>query len=232
VFRVSSTVEARTETEWSIVMRFHLQVRTIMRRIGLAGAVLLIISAAGCNPYSTVANIGIKVVGDAVNDADVSDHARQLIGQPESMANAEFGQPLRTLEEVRSKRAMMIYPVKDDVLSMYRWAVEAQNGKIVALAKLQNDPDDGKDIIEKLVLKELVVGKTPQEIQAKDWFKNLILTLRDRATGQTLRIYDVSNITDFLGSRDCVLEFDASDRCQKIWLVGVPAATPQSRLQQ
>ena len=206
-------------------MRSYLQMRVIMRHIGPAGAVLLMISATGCSPYSTIAKIGIKVVGDAVNDADVSDHAKQMIGQPESAATAKFGQPLRTLEEVHSKRVMIIYPVKDDVLSMYRWAVEAEKGRIVAIAKLQNNPDGGKDIVEKLVLKELVVGKTPQEIQAKDWFKNLILTLRDRATGQTLRIYDVSNITDFLGSRDCVLEFDPSDRCQKIWLVGVPAAT-------
>jgi hypothetical protein len=215
-----------------MVMTIHLRANTVARLASFGAAVILMISATGCSPYSTIANLGMKVVGDAVNDADVSDHARQMIGQPESMANAEFGQPLRTLEEVRSKRAMMIYPVKDDVLSMYRWAVEAENGKIVAIAKLRNNPDGSKDIVEKLVLKEMVVGKTAQEIQSKEWFRNLILTLRDRGTGNTLRIYDVSSITDFLGSRDCVLEFDTSDRCQKIWLVGVPAATPNSELKR
>jgi hypothetical protein len=199
------------------------------RCIVLAGLPMLLIAlTSGCNPYTTVAKIGIKVVGEAVNDVDGSEKAKALVGQPVSAADAEFGQPIRTLEEVRSKRVMIVYPVKDDVLKMFRWAVEAENGRIVALSKLQANPDGGKDIAEKLVLKEIAVGKTPQELQDHRFFRNLTLVLRDRATGNFVRVYDVSIVPDFGGAKSCVLEFDASDRCQKVSIVGVPSASAGS----
>ena len=69
---------------------------------------------------------------------------RKLIGQPLAAADSTFGQRLRTLEEVHTARQMITYPVKDDLLDSYRWAVEAENGRIVALAKLQNNPGGGK----------------------------------------------------------------------------------------
>ena len=203
-----------------------------VRYVMLRAAPILVALAAGCSPYSTVAQLGIKVIGDAVDDADVSEHGGRLIGQPATAADAEFGRRLRTMVEVRGDREMSTYPVKDDLLSKYRWVVEAKNGRIVALSKMQNDPDGGKDVLKKMVLKEMVIGKTPREIGSKDYFKRLILTLRDRDTGTPLRVYDVSSIVDFMGARDCVLEFDAEDKCRSIWLVGIPASTGGSMLKQ
>jgi hypothetical protein len=194
----------------------------------LALTLVVVGLGTGCNPYKKAIKIGMKVVGDTVNEVDVSEHAKRLVGQPPAAADAAFGTRIRTLEEVTTHREMMTYPVKNDVLGMFRWIVEVQNGRIAALAKAQNNPDGGKDIIEKTALKQLLVGKTPEELQSKDKFKKLILVLRDRAGGNLIRVYDVSGFKDLMGAVYCVLEFDSADRCKDIRLVGVPAASSGS----
>jgi len=197
----------------------------------LAG-IMLSLAATGCSPYSTIAKIGIKVVGDAVNDEDVSKMSQQLMGRPVTAADTQFGQRMRTLEEIQTARTLVIYPVKDDLLKMYRWGVEAENDRIVALSKLQNNPDGGKDIAEKLVLDGIVKGKTPQQIQTHKYFQKRVLVLRDTASGDLFRVYDIALIPDFGSAKYCVLRFDASNTCQEVRIVGVPASTPGSSLGQ
>jgi hypothetical protein len=211
-------------------VKFNCRVRTVTGRAGLLAGVMLSVSAAGCSPYSTIAKIGMKVVGDAVNDADVSEKSQQLLNQPVATADTVLGQRLRTFEELRTGRRLITYPVKDDLLNSYRWAVEAQNGTIVALSKLQNDPGGGQDIAEKLVLKEIVGGKTPEQIQTHEWFKNLVLTLRDVSNRNIIRVYDTSLMPSFMGAKYCLLEFDGANKCQTVRIVGVPASTPGSTL--
>ena len=211
-------------------MTFYFRTSGLSRRAGLLAVVVISMAAPGCSPYSTVAKIGVKLIGDAVSDQDVSQKSQQLMGQPISAADATFGERIHTLEEIPTRRLLVTYPVKDDLLHMFRWAVEAENDRIVALSKLQNDPDGGKDIAEKLVLKEIVVGKTPQQVQSHKWFKNLVLTLRDLSNGDILRVYDVSIIPDFMGAKYCILRFDGSNTCQEVRIVGVSASTPDSSL--
>ena len=182
----------------------------------------------GCNPYKKAIKIGMKVVGDTVNEVDVSEQAKKLVGQPVAAADAAFGTRIRTLEEVTTHREMMTYPVKNDVLGMFRWIVEVENGRIVALAKAQNDPGGGKDVVKKTAMKEMLTGKSPQELQTKEKFKKLVLVLRDRANGNLVRVYDVSGFTDLMGAVYCVLEFDSADRCKDVRLVGVPASSSGS----
>jgi hypothetical protein len=212
-------------------MRNESRASMIARGGVLLATVVLSLAAAGCNPYTTAVKLGVKVVGQTVNDVDVKEHAR-LVGQPVSAADAAFGRRLRTLEETRTGRQMIAYPVKDDVLAMFRWVVETQNGSIVALAKVQNDPDGSQDIAEKVLVKAIVEGKTSKEVQSHDWFHKLILVLRDCSSGNLVRVYDVSGITDLMGARYCVLQFNGSDRCEKIWLVGVPAKTAGSSIRR
>ncbi len=211
-------------------MRLCFRASAAGRPTVLLAGVMLSVSAAGCNPYSTAVKLGVKVVGEGINDADVAQKSKELMGKPVSAADAAFGQRIRTLQELQTGRQLMTYYVKDDLLKSYRWAVEAQNGAIVALSKVQNNPGGGTDIAERLVLKEIVDGKTPQQIQSHKYFQKLILTLRDTSTGYLVRVYDVSGITDFMGSRYCVLGFDAADRCKDVWIVGVPASTSGSAL--
>ena len=192
----------------------------------LCASIVPFLLTTGC--YSTAAKIGVKVVGNAVHEVDVSEKEKRLVGQPADRADAEFGQPLRAFDDTRSKREVMIYPVKGDALAKFRWVVEVENSRIVALAKAQNDSDGSNDIIRKLLLKDKVIGKTPQAIEAQDRFKKLTLVLRGRATKNLVRVYDISGMTDVLGARYCVLEFNASDLCENIRLVGVQAATERS----
>jgi len=199
-----------------------------VRLVGGTTILVAMLLSAGCSPYSTAAKIGIKVVGDVVNDEDVSQKSQRLIGQSAAAADAAFGQKIRTLEEVSTGRQMVTYPVKDDLLNMFRWAVEIQRGKIVAIAKLQSNPDGGKDIAKKLVLEQIVVGKSLQQIQSHEYFKNLVLTLRDCGNGDMVRAYDTSVLPDFMGAKYCVLEFAPSNMCKSVRIVGVPAATPGS----
>jgi hypothetical protein len=181
----------------------------------------LAIISSGC---ASAAIMGVKVVGHAVDEADVDAHSKKLLGQPPGAADTVFAQRVDTFEDIRTKREMITYPVKGDILSRFRWVVEVENNKIVALAKFQYDADGGKDIVRKAVLGEKVIGKSPQEVQSDHHFKNLTVVLRDRSTGNLVRVYDIRGVADLLGARYCVLNFDSRDRCTDIRLVGVPAS--------
>jgi hypothetical protein len=201
------------------------------RRVSVSGWSGAIVSAflaaltAGCSPYSSVAKIGIKVVGEAVNEVDVDKHAKELVGQPVEKADAEFGQRIETAVDTQSPRMLIVYNVKDDVLHKTRWVVEAENGRTIALSKADHNPDGGKDIIKDALLDRKLMNKTPAEFQGEKKFNSPVLTLRSKDTGNLIRVYDVKGMTDLLGSKYCVLRFDASDRVQDIRLVGVPAST-------
>jgi hypothetical protein len=197
----------------------------------LRAVLMLSWMVVGCSPYSTIAKIGIKVVGDAVNDADVEQKSKEYVGQPVAAADAGFGQRIRTLEELQTKRQMITYPVKDDLLEMFRWTVEGPEWESRGWPSCKQ-PDGGKDIAEKLVLTSIVEGKTPEQIQSHDWFKKLVLTLRDCSNGHMIRVYDTSIIPNFMGAKYCVLEFDETNRCQSIRIVGVAAKSPGSILNQ
>ena len=193
----------------------------VWRCASCLAAMLLAAMATGC---ATAAVMGVKVVGNVVQTVDVDTQSKQLLGQPPARADAEVGRRLAPFEDTRSKREMMTYTVQGDVLDQYRWVVEVENNRIVALAKAQFNADGGKDIIKKALLKDKVIGKTPTQIQADDHFKSLTLVLRNRATGNLARAYDITGMTDLLGARYCVLDFDKSDRCTDIRLVGVPSS--------
>jgi len=197
--------------------------------IGLATALPLSMMNLGC---ATAATMGVKLVGSAVHTADVDAQSKKLLGKPMSAADAEFGQRVNTFDDTRSRREMATYKVSGDAFDQYRWVVESQDNRIEAVAKAQFNADMGKDIIQKALLKDKVIGKTPQEIEGHSTFKKLILVVRHRPTGRLVRVYDVRGITDLMGARYCVVDFDKSDRGQGIRLVGVPASAGNSALKQ
>jgi hypothetical protein len=195
--------------------------RACMSATGLLIAALAVTTNSGC---VTAGKMGVKLVGTAVHTVDVDTQSKKLIGQPVSAADAEFGQRVNTFEDTRSKREIMTYKVEGDALDLFRWVVEAQGNRIVALMKTQFNADLGKDLVKTALYKDKVLGKTPQEIQTHSTFKNLVLTVRNRSTGNLVRVYDVRGVTDLMGAQYCVLEFDKSDRGAGVRLVGVPAS--------
>ena len=141
-----------------------------------------------------------------------------------------MGQRIDVYKDTKSPRQIITYHVKNDVLDQYRWVVEAENDYISALSKARFDPDGGKDLIKKALLKEKTEGKSPQELKEHSTFEKLVLTARRESTGNLVRVYDTSGVLDLLGSNYCVLEFDANDRCTDVRLVGVPASTKKDPL--
>lgn len=213
-------------------MQTHLGSRAASRIVWLLAALPVCAIATGCNPASSAVQLGVKVVGDVVNDVDASQKSEELIGGSLTSADAAFGERLRTFQEMESRRLLILYPVKDDVLHMFRWAVESENDEIVALSKLQNDPDGGSDIAEKAVLDAAVKGKSAEDIASNEWFQNLVLTLRDVSNGNMVRVYDASIIPNLLGAKYCVLEFDSSDTCQHVRIVGASGSSGSGALSE
>jgi hypothetical protein len=177
-----------------------------------------------CSGCASAAMMGGKVVGHTVDETDVDGHSKRLLGQAPGAADAEFPPRVDTLEDIRTRREMITYPVKGDILHRSRWVVEVENNRIVALAKLDYDADGGKDAIRKAVLRDKVIGKTPQEVQSDKHFQKITVILRNRSTGNLVRVYDIGGATDLLGARYCLLDFDKRDRCTEIRLAGVPAS--------
>ncbi len=190
----------------------------------LVAVSLLLLVASGCsNPLKTVTKIGIKLVGDATHEIDTERYAKQLLGQPADRADATLGPAIERFSDIHGPREAAVYRVEHDLLDKFRWVVEFQRDEIVALSKVQFDPGGGKDIIKKTLLRELLIGKTPSEVEDRRRFGTPELVLRSRSSGNLVRVYDVSKVTDLLGSRYCVLRFDRYERCEDIRLVGVPA---------
>jgi len=100
----------------------------------------------------------------------------------------------------------------------------------VALSKGQKDSGGPECIVKQAYLKKKLVGKTADELQSERGFKKLELTLRSRTTGNLVRVYNTTGLTDFLGAKYCVVRFDASDQCEDIRFIGVPASTKKDPL--
>jgi len=195
--------------------------------LGLAG---LAACASGCimtDVYSKGAKIAFKLVGDAVQESDVDQHAKKLMGQPLAQADAALGTPMEQFEELRTKRQVVVYPVSGDVLSRYGWVIESQQDRIVAVSKVHKENPSGMAVVKKLMLQDKLVGKTAAEIGRDEKYRNPLFILRQRATGNLVRVYDVSKFTDLLGARYCVMRFDSADRCESVRILGVAAPTKQ-----
>ena len=193
--------------------------------LSLAGLVLI---CPACSPTSLIKKgikFGVHVVGDEVQEAEVEERGKKLIGQPLRAADAEFGPRIESLADTRSPRVVIAYRVKGDLTDRFRWVVEAENDRIVALAKAIRNADVGKDQVKTFVMKEMIEGKTRSEIESKSTFQKLRLVLRRQNTGRIVCVYDVSGLTDVLEARYCLVEFDETDRMSELRLVTVPATT-------
>lgn len=185
---------------------------------------LLLASAAGCNPISTGAKLGARLAGDLIEDGDVKQRGESLVGRPVSAADEMFGKTIDVFKDVRSDRCWRTYPVKLDVLGRQRYVVEVFGGKIVAVSKAEKS-DRKIDIPRGIVLKEKVKGKSPQECQAKLEFGQPLLAARSENTRQLVQIYDAGMMTDLGTPHYCIVRFDANDRCEDLQFMAVGAST-------
>lgn len=185
---------------------------------------VLLACAAGCNPVSTGVKLGVRVMGDVIEDVDVKQKGDALVGRPVSAADEAFGARIDSFKDVRSDRRWQTYPVKLDLLGQQRYVVEVSGGRIVSVSK--SDKSGRKvDIPLEIILKEKLKGKSPQECQAGLKYGPPLLAVRSESTGQLVQLYDAGLPTDLGTPHYCIVRFDANDRCEDIDFVAVGAST-------
>ncbi len=194
-----------------------------------SAAMLLWAAVVGCNPITTGAKYGVRLVGDVVDDADVKQRGKALVGRPVSAADETFGKPIDVFKDVRSDRRWRTYPVKLDVLGQQRYVVEVVADKVVSVSKAEKSSRKA-DIPRALILKEKVKGKSPQECEAKLELGKPLLTARSENTRRLVQLYDAGRMSGFRTPHYCIARFDENDRCNDLEFVAVGASTKKDSL--
>lgn len=206
---------------------------TLMNKLRATAALtiglLVVCSNSGC---TVGIKMGAQVVGSEIQAVGVREKSDKLVGRPVSAADAEFGKRIDTFHDTRSPRVLAVYPVAGDITETYRWIVESEHDRIVALGKAVRNADVGADQVKSFVLKESLIGKTSREIEQKSKFSRPLLILKRASTGRIVRVYDFTGLTDVMDARYCLIEFDSSDRMTDLRLVNVPAATERSTVRR
>lgn len=185
---------------------------------------LLLVATAGCNPIKTGAKIGVRLIGDLIEDEDVKQRGQTLIGRPVSAADEMFGQPIDVFKDVRSERCWRSYPVKLDVLGRQRYVVAVSGGKIASVSKAEKS---GRklDIPRALILKEKVKDTSPRECEAKLGLGRPLLAARSENTHRLVQLYNAGMATDLGTPHYCIVRFDENDCCDDVEFVAVGAST-------
>lgn len=185
---------------------------------------VLVFLCCGCNPISTGASIGMKLVGKGIDDAETSKLADELVGKNPSAADQKLGQPEDIWRDVYSTREWRSYHVKMDVLNKQRIVVECAFGQIVKIQMIERYGEDIDYPLEIVYLAK-AKGKTPSECQKALELGAPLLTVRSEKTHTLLQIYDTRMIKELSSPHDCFVRYDQNDRCNKVDLVEVQASS-------
>lgn len=198
--------------------------------VRLATLALVATLAAAGSGCSAAVSIGVKLIGSAVDDADVKKHSAKLIGAELAAADEVFGEPIDTLRDVSSTRAWVIYPVKDfNLLGKDRYVVEVFDDRIVAFTRAENNSDPKTDIPRALLVANKVKGKPPAECEIHlENVGPLLLTVRSDATDTLSQLYDGRFIKEFGKPHYCILRFDENELCSQVEFIGIGASTKEA----
>jgi len=184
-------------------------------------------SSSGC---ISAVGVGVKLVGKAVDTADVKKREKELLGTKLTTADEMFGKRLDTLRDLNSDRSWMIYPVEHDIMDKDRYVVEVADERIVALSRTEKNSDPKRDLPRALFIKSKIKGKPPTECAAELDMGDPLLTVRSDATGLLSQIYDARHFKE-LGSPDyCILRFDEQELCMGVEFLGIGASTKKEPL--
>ncbi|NOX58538.1 MAG: hypothetical protein GXP29_06730 [Planctomycetes bacterium] len=199
----------------------------VARRLTVPTAILIFAALVGpMLGCSTAVSVGISLVGRVVDDADVKDHAKALLGKDISAADERFGERLDTQREVNGPRVWHVYPVTSlNFLGKDRYVVEVKGDKIIAISRVETTSDPKTDIPRALVIALAADGKSPAECEAELDMGKPLLTARSDTTGLLSQTYDARIIEELSRAHYCVLRFDENEKCNKVEFVGVGAST-------
>ena len=187
-------------------------------RIALVVA-LLATCVAGFGCSATPIGFAMSVAGEAVNDVDASERAKAFVGQPVSQADAALGAPAEILSDTRGTRTWRLYKVPMDAMDTARYVVEVEASRILAVSKVQQYTDLVEYEGTLALLRPKVMGKSPAECEANLKMGPPLLTVRSKATGQIVQLFDARLSKDLPGLRYCVLRFGQSNTCEKLNVV-------------
>ncbi len=195
--------------------------------VRLATLALVATLAAAGSGCTAAVSIGVKLIGSAVDDADVKKHSEKLLGAELTAADEVFGERIDTLRDVNSTRAWVIYPVKDyNILGKDRYVVEVYDDKIVAFTRAEKNSKSKTDIPRALLIANKVKGKPPAECETQlEDVGPLLLTARSDSTETLSQLYDGRLIKEFGSPHYCILRFDENELCSEVEFIGIGAST-------
>jgi hypothetical protein len=182
--------------------------------------------SAGCS--ATPVGMAMNIAGEAVNDVDEQEKAKQYVGAPVSEADAKLGQPVDVYTATRANREWRVYPVPMDPLNNARYVIEVKGGQILGVEKVQRTSDPVIYAGTLAVIEPKVKGKSPSGCEAGLGAGPPLLTVRSRNSGNLVQLYDARVVKEVEGPHFYVLWFDADNTCEKVDVVKGYTASGQA----
>jgi len=224
---------------WSKLMRCNHTMNLFARCAGVSSLRLLtyafltvlVVNAAGC---TAAVGAGIKLIGSAVDDADVKARKEQLMNADLAKADEMFGKPLDAFSDINSKRAWRSYrvPKNKDPFGKDRYVVEVAKGRIVAVSRVEKNSDLKIDLPRAIAIKSDVMGKPISECEALVDHGKPLVTVRSESTGLLTQLYEGRLIKNLQKPHYIVLSFDGQERCTNVHFLGVGASTRKDPLSE
>ncbi len=210
-------------------LRTHGDGVSSLRAITYAFLIMLVVNAAGC---TVAVSTGIKLVGSAVDNADVRERREQLMNADLAKANAMFGEPLDAFSDVNSSRAWRVYkvPQNKDPFGKDRYVVEVAKGRIVAVSRVEKNSEWKIDLPRAIAIKSEVKGKPISECEALVDHGRPLVTVRNDSTGLLIQLYEGRLIKDLQKPHYILLRFDEQKTCTDVEFMGVGASTKKDPL--
>jgi hypothetical protein len=193
--------------------------RNLMVRLAIVVLAALLQGGCSANPI----RLAFTMIGSVVDDAELKKLEPELIGQPPEKADAVFGRRFDTLTKVDKSEKILVY-LAGQYAASTRYVVEVCEDKITAVFKTEENLAGAVDAIRVDVLKAKIIGKTTKEIAGEVDLRDPELTVHSSRRRGLVRIYSAKERLHFGNARYCVLDFDRSDRCRDVRLVGVMAS--------
>ncbi len=177
----------------------------------------LCLASFGCSV--TPMGMAMHLAGEAVNDVDAREKAKQCVGVTVPEADAKLGAPIDVLADVHSTRTWRSYSVPMDPLKSSRYVAEVNNGRVIALSKVQRYSDAAVYAATLAVLTPKVKGKTSAQCQSNLEMGPPLLTVRSQKTGRLIQLYDARMVKELQAPHYCILRFSRANSCEEIDLV-------------
>lgn len=187
--------------------------------IGITGVGLLL---AGCS--ASPMGAAVTIAGAAINDMDVKDRAKTLMGASASQCDTELGQPLDVYRSEQPARDWRVYGVKHDLLGKYRYVIELDRNKVIAVSKAERHGDVIVDAATSAYFSDKCKGKSLQGCQDSVGTPP-VLTARNVTTGQLVQLYDARLVKGVQRSYYAVIRFNPDGMCSEVKVVKVAAST-------